>query len=180
MSNHGPASGALPDPARRVAETKGRGRGGRVCRKNSVQDRLGLEDGREKSESESNQSDQSNLNVEMADHHSTHSDSETDGIESDHDPDPQHVQVPVPKRIADPRPREGRHASAASSSSRPSASRPSEGGARGQPSSIFNLTTVWAGNIPVVRREDQNVPALQQTKCNRLFQLRIRSLSIAM
>ena len=35
-----------------------------------------------------------------------------------------------------------------------------EPGSRGPPSSMFNPTTVFAGNIPVVRREDQAVDAL--------------------
>lgn len=52
-------------------------------------------------------------------------------------------------------------ASEAASSSRPSASthKHIERGSRGPPSSVFNPTTVWAGNVAVVRREDTPVLA---------------------
>ena len=52
-------------------------------------------------------------------------------------------------------------ASEAASSSRPSAPayQHIERGSRGPPSSVFNPTTVWAGNVAVVRREDTPVLA---------------------
>ena len=54
---------------------------------------------------------------------------------------------------------------ASSSSSRPPRSsthhQSVERGERGPPSSVFNPSTIWVGNIAVVRRDDTPVPFLQ-------------------